>query len=345
MVQDVEAGFGASGYTVLENVPMPAAVTAGRLRGRSVLSDSDVDAADIADILATGSWLKALRDRGIPHPYLAGRTLGLIFQHPSTRTRNAFQAGMDQLGGHATFIGTSESHLTRGETLDDTGAIMSRYVDAIGARFAKHADLETFASGASIPVFNALSERCHPIEALSDLLTLQERFGQLQGMRFAYLGDGNNVCHSLLVSTATMGMHTVVASPEKYQPDPAVVALARERATASGGSVTITEDPVLAVTGAQAVYTDVHESMGEPDSEGKRNTLRPYRVTHELMDMTDASGVFMHCLPMRRGEEVEHEVADGPRSIVYEQAEHRLHTHKALLLLVLGDPSGISAEV
>lgn len=322
---------------------MPAAVTAGRLRGRSVLTDADLDAADIADLLATGAWLKALRQAGVPHPYLAGKTLGMIFQHPSTRTRNAFQAGMDQLGGHATFIGTQESHLTRGETLQDTGAIMSRYVDAIAARFGKHADLEEFASGASIPVFNALSERCHPIEALSDLLTLQERFGVLQGLRFAYLGDGNNVCHSLLVATATMGMHTVVASPEKYQPDAAVVALARDRAMASGGSVTITEDPVVAVMGANAVYTDVHESMGEVDSEGKRNTLRPYRVTDALMDLTAADGVFMHCLPMRRGEEVEHEVADGPRSIVYEQAEHRLHTHKALLLLALGNPSGVQA--
>lgn len=322
---------------------MPAAVTAGRLRGRSVLTDADLDAADIADLLATGAWLKALRQAGVPHPYLAGKTLGMIFQHPSTRTRNAFQAGMDQLGGHATFIGTQESHLTRGETLQDTGAIMSRYVDAIAARFGKHADLEEFASGASIPVFNALSERCHPIEALSDLLTLQERFGVLQGLRFAYVGDGNNVCHSLLVATATMGMHTVVASPEKYQPDAAVVALARDRAMASGGSVTITEDPVVAVMGANAVYTDVHESMGEVDSEGKRNTLRPYRVTDALMDLTAADGVFMHCLPMRRGEEVEHEVADGPRSIVYEQAEHRLHTHKALLLLALGNPSGVQA--
>ena len=332
-----------TGYAVLENLPMPAAVTAGRLRGRSVLTDADLDAADIADLLATGAWLKALRQAGVPHPYLAGKTLGMIFQHPSTRTRNAFQAGMDQLGGHATFIGTQESHLTRGETLQDTGAIMSRYVDAIAARFGKHADLEEFASGASIPVFNALSERCHPIEALSDLLTLQERFGVLQGLRFAYLGDGNNVCHSLLVATATMGMHTVVASPEKYQPDAAVVALARDRAMASGGSVTITEDPVVAVMGANAVYTDVHESMGEVDSEGKRNTLRPYRVTDALMDLTAADGVFMHCLPMRRGEEVEHEVADGPRSIVYEQAEHRLHTHKALLLLALGNPSGVQA--
>jgi len=332
-----------TGYAVLENLPMPAAVTAGRLRGRSVLTDADLDAADIADLLETGAWLKALRQAGVPHPYLAGKTLGMIFQHPSTRTRNAFQAGMDQLGGHATFIGTQESHLTRGETLHDTGAIMSRYVDAIAARFGKHADLEEFANGASIPVFNALSERCHPIEALSDLLTLQERFGVLKGLRFAYLGDGNNVCHSLLVATATMGMHTVVASPEKYQPNAAVVALARDRAMASGGSVTITEDPVVAVMGANAVYTDVHESMGEVDSEGKRNTLRPYRVTDALMDLTAADGVFMHCLPMRRGEEVEHEVADGPRSIVYEQAEHRLHTHKALLLLALGDPSGVQA--
>ncbi len=320
----------------LEDTPMPAAVAAGRLRGRSVLSDLDVSPADIDDLLATGAWLKALRARGVPHPYLAGKTLGMIFQHPSTRTRNAFQAGMDQLGGHATFLGASESQVTRGETLPDTAAIMSRYVDAIAARFSRHDDLVTFASGAGVPVFNALDELYHPVEALSDLLALKERFGTLAGLKLAYLGDGNNVCHSLMLAATAAGLHVAVATPPAYRPNPDVVEAARARAAASGGSLLLTDDPAEAVANADAVYTDVHESMGEPDSGAKKAALAPYKVTQSLMDRTAPHGVFMHCLPMRRGEEVDAEVADGPRSIVFEQAEHRLHMHKALLLLTLG---------
>ncbi|MCC6315444.1 MAG: ornithine carbamoyltransferase [Thermomicrobiales bacterium] len=315
---------------------MPPAVAAGRLRGRSVLSDLDLDPADVTDLLETAAWLKALRARHIAHPYLASKTLGLIFQHPSTRTRNAFQAGMEQLGGHATFLGASESQLTRGETLTDTAAIMSRYVDAIAARFARHADLETFAAGASIPVYNALSERYHPIEALSDLLTLRERFGGLRGLKLAYVGDGNNVCHSLMLEATAMGLAVAVATPAAYRPATDVVAEAERRAVLSGGSLLLTNDPAAATTDADAVYTDTHESMGEPENAAKRAALAPFRVTSALMALTAPDGVFMHCLPMHRGEEVDAEVADGPRSIVFDQAEHRLHMHKAVLLLTLG---------
>lgn len=323
-------------YAAYEDFPAPAAVTAGRLSGRGVLSDEDLDAADVRDLLDTASWLKTLRRHGVLHPFLAGKTLGLIFEHPSTRTRNAFQAGMEQLGGHATFLGAGESHLTRGETLPDTAAIMSRYVDGIAARWAKHDDLELFATGASIPVYNALSERCHPIEALSDLLTLRERFGDLTGLKLAYIGDGNNVCHSLMLAGAITGLHVSVASPAAYAPDPAVVAAAQRRAALSGGSVIVGDDPREAVAGVDAVYTDVHESMGEADNVPKRLTLASYRVTEALMNETKPTAVFLHCLPMHRGEEVDAAVADGPRSIVFEQAEHRLHMHKALLLLTLG---------
>ncbi|HYO29786.1 MAG TPA: ornithine carbamoyltransferase [Thermomicrobiales bacterium] len=330
---DARAGSGVMEH---RGASVPPAVDRGRLRGRSVLSDFDLSAADVADLLDTGARLKAMRVRHEPHPFLSGKTLGLIFQHPSTRTRNAFQAGMEQLGGHATFLGASESQMTRGETIADTAAIMSRYVDAVAARFARHDDMEAFAAGASVPVYNALSERFHPIEALSDLLALRERFGELAGRKLAYLGDGNNVCHSLLVSGATAGLHVAVAAPPNHRPDPTIVSTAEARAAESGGRVEVTDDPFAAAAGADAVYTDVHESMGEPTDDAKKAALAPYKVTETVMAAARREAVFMHCLPMRRGEEVEESVADGPRSIVFEQAEHRLHMHKALLLLTLG---------
>ncbi len=329
-------GRGGSGVREHEGAALPPAVVAGRLRGRGVLSDLDLSAADVTDLLDTGARLKAMRLRHEPHPFLAGKTLGLIFQHPSTRTRNAFQAGMEQLGGHATFLGASESQMTRGETIADTAAILSRYVDAVAARFARHEDMAAFVAGASVPVYNALSERFHPIEALSDLLALRERFGRLEGLKLAYLGDGNNVCHSLLVSGATAGLHLAVAAPPEYRPDPAIVAAAQALAAVSGGKVEITDDAAAAAAGADAVYTDVHESMGEPTDDAKKAALAPYKVTEAIMAAARPGAVFMHCLPMRRGEEVDEAVADGPRSIVFEQAEHRLHMHKALLLLTLG---------
>lgn len=305
------------------------------LRGRSVLSDLDLSRAEVDALVETALWLKMQRERGRPHPYLAGKTLGMLFQHPSTRTRNAFQAGMEQLGGHATFLGAHELQLTRGETLPDTAQILSRYVDGIAARFSAHEDLITFMGGATVPVFNGLTERFHPIEALADLLTLRDRFGALKGLKLAYMGDGNNVCHSLMLSGAAAGMHVAVASPPAFAPDPTLVERAREIAAQAGGSVTQTTDPAQAAQGADAVYTDVHESMGQPDDPAKRFALAPYKVTVGLMAGARPEAVFMHCLPMRRDEEVEAAVADGPQSIVFEQAANRLHMHKALLLLTL----------
>ena len=306
-----------------------------RLRGRSVLSDADLAPAEITLLLDTAARLKELRRRREPHPYLAGKTLGMIFQHPSTRTRNAFQAGIDQLGGHATFLGTADLQLTRGETLADTARIMSGYVDGVAARFAAHEDLEAFATGASVPVFNALSERFHPIEAWSDLFTLRERFGRLAGVQLAYLGDGNNVCHSLMLSAAALGVSVAVAAPAAHRPDPEVVSRARRLAAASGATVALTDDPLAAAAAADAVYTDAHESMGERADPAKAAALAPFRVTTTVMAAAKPAAVFMHCLPLRRGEEVEAAVADGPQSIIFDQAENRLHVHKALLLHAL----------
>lgn len=306
------------------------------LRGRSILSDLDLSRAEVDALVETALWLKTQRERSQPHPYLAGKTLGMLFQHPSTRTRNAFQAGMEQLGGHATFLGAQDLQLTRGETLPDTAQILSRYVDGIAARFGAHEDLITFMGGASVPVYNALTERFHPIEALSDLLTLHDRFGGLKGLKLAYMGDGNNVCHSLMLSGTAAGMHVTVASPDGFEPDATLVARARELAAQSGGSILVTPDPAAAASGVDAIYTDVHESMGQPDDPHKRVALAPYKVTQALMAEARPTAVFMHCLPMQRDVEVEAAVADGPQSIVFEQAANRLHMHKAVLLLTMG---------
>ncbi len=336
MVIDGYNATGAGGQ-VFSWIDDPAArVAAPGLHGRSVLSDLDLSRADVDALVETALWLKIQRERAQPHPYLAGKTLGMLFQHPSTRTRNAFQAGMEQLGGHATFLGADELQLTRGETLPDTARILSRYVDGIAARFSAHDDLIVFMGGASIPVYNALTERFHPIEALSDLLTLHDQFGGLKGLKLAYVGDGNNVCHSLMLSAAAAGMHVAVASPDAFAPDHTLVERGRELAAQAGGSVLVTEDPVQAVTGADAVYTDVHESMGQPDDPQKRLVLTPYKVTVALMAEARPTAVFMHCLPMQRDMEVEAAVADGPQSIVFEQAANRLHMHKAVLLLTMG---------
>jgi ornithine carbamoyltransferase len=306
-----------------------------RLRGRSVLFDTDLSPDEIDELLSTAARLKGMRKSGLPHTYLTGKTLGLVFQHPSTRTRTAFQVGMEQLGGHTIFLGTDDLQLRRGETIEDTAEIMSLYLDAVACRIANHQDLLDFAAGASVPVFNGLTEKSHPIEALGDLFTLQERFGDLKGQTFAYLGDGNNMCNSLLLACAAMGVNIHVAAPADYHPTSEIVSIAQGLAAASGSQITITENLEEAVTGADAVYTDVHQSMGQNESTQKATRLAAYRVTTAVMAMAKPTAVFMHCLPMRRGEEVDAEVADGPQSIIFDQAENRLHVHKALLLHTL----------
>ena len=302
------------------------------LRGRSFIRDTDFAPAELLELMETSKRLKEIRKLGRPHTYLRGKTLGLLFQHPSTRTRAAFQVGMEQLGGQAVFLGIQDLQLKRGETLQDTARIMSGYLDAIGVRIESQADLDEFARGASVPVYNGLTSERHPIEALGDVFTLQERFGNLKGLTFAYLGDGNNVCHSLMLSMSAVGVNLRVASPAGYQPDPNVVETATRLAVASGATILLTEDPHEAVSGVDAVYTDVHQSMGEDAQLAKLTALAPYRVTRGVMSEAASHAVFMHCLPMRRGLEVEPEVADGPQSIIFDQAENRLHVHKAILL-------------
>jgi ornithine carbamoyltransferase len=311
---------------------LPAFTLSTRLRGRHVLLDTDLTPDEIGQVLDTATRIKRMFRNGQPHAYLAGKTLGLIFQHPSTRTRVSLEAGMAQLGGQAIFLGVNDLQMKRGETIGDTAQILSRYVDAIVARVADHNDLVTLAGSATIPVLNGLSDQAHPLQAYADLLTLQETFGDLEGIKLAYLGDGNNMAVSLMLSCAVMGVSVTVAAPAQYQPGEDVVNHARWLAKATGATIEVTDDPAAAVSGAHAVYTDVHVSMGQLDGAARAVTLAPFKVTSELMEQADDSAVFMHCLPMHRDEEVSAEVADGPRSIIFDQAENRLHMHKALLL-------------
>ncbi len=306
-----------------------------RLRGRGVVADTDLTPDEIAEVLETAGRLKKLHTKGEPHGYLPGKTLGLLFQHPSTRTRVSFEAGMAQLGGQALFLGANELQVKRGETLADTAKVLSRYVDALVARVARHDDLEELAAAATIPVYNGLSDKSHPLQALSDLLTLQERFGRLAGLKLAYLGDGNNVAASLLLAGGAMGVSVSVATPAGFAPAPEVVTQAQWLAAASGAKVTVTTDPWAAVKDADAVYTDVHVSMGHTDGAARAVALAPYKVTPALMAAAKPGTVFMHCLPMHRGEEVDATVADGPQSVIFDQAENRLHLQKALLLHAL----------
>ena len=314
------------------------------LIGRSILTDLSLSPEERLAILDTAAMLKRTRKKQLSHMWLMGKTLGMIFQHPSTRTRTAFQAGMEQLGGQAIFLGAQDLQLKRGETIEDTAAIFSRYVDAVAARIADPADLIQFARGASVPVFNALTSKDHPLEALSDVFALREHFGTLKGLTFAYLGDGNNVCHSLMLAMVAAGVNVHIACPKEFGPDPLIVPQAQALASQTGAHIRFYQGASEAVRGVDAVYTDIHESMGEQENPRKLMALAPYRVTQDLMKRAKPEAVFMHCLPLRRGQEVEPEVADGPQSIIFDQAEARLHVHKAVLLQVLhGDRNPFSS--
>jgi ornithine carbamoyltransferase len=320
----------ALGGVVMPKVPSFSVST--RLRGRDVVEDTDLTADEILEVLDTAARLKRLQKRGEPHPYLAGKTLGLLFQHPSTRTRVSFEAGVAQLGGQAIFMGVNDLQIKRGETLADTAQVLSRYVDAMVARVADHNDLITLAANASIPVMNGLSDKSHPLQALADMLTLKERFGELKGLKVAYLGDGNNIGTSLMIIGSALGINMSIGSPAKYQPRDEAVSQAAWFASSTKATLTITEDPFEAAKDADAVYTDVHVSMGMNDGAQRAVSLLPYKVTTEVMAQAKSSAIFMHDLPMHRDEEVAAEVADGPQSIIFDQAENRLHLQKALLL-------------
>ena len=300
------------------------------------LSLHDVTPHELEVLLSLAARLKAERRAGISHPLLAGKTLGMIFAKSSTRTRVSFEVGMHQLGGHALFLSSSDIQLGRGESIADTARTLSRYLDAIMIRTFRHEDVLDLARFGGIPVINGLTDLQHPCQVLADLQTIAERKGRLAGLKLAYLGDGNNMAHSLLHGCAKAGMDIAVATPKGYACDPGIVEEAKADAKASGAAVLLTEDPDEAAAGADVVYTDTWVSMGQETEKAARlAAFGAYRVDARLLSLAKPDAVFLHCLPAYRGFEVTEEVIDGPQSAVFDEAENRLHAQKAVLATLL----------
>jgi ornithine carbamoyltransferase len=300
---------------------------------RDFLSVDDVSSDELVALLDGADRHKADRR---PRPTLAGRTVALIFEKPSTRTRVSFEVAVHELGGYPLPLSGGEMQLGRGETIEDTATVLSRYIHAIVLRTFAQENLERLARAGTVPVVNALSDYSHPCQALADLQTIRERKGRLAGLRLAYLGDGNNVAHSLLFAGAKAGMHVIVATPSGYEPIPQVVRRATEIAAGTGGSIELSHDPATAAKGADVLYTDVWASMGQELEHGERALIfKPYQLSTDTLAAASAEVVVLHCLPAHRGEEIAPEVMDGPNSAVFDQAENRLHTQKALLSWLL----------
>jgi len=310
------------------------------LKPKSLLTLAELDPGAMDLILSLSMKLKAARGRSKGRP-LQGRTVALLFEKPSTRTRVSFQVAVSELGGSSISLGSSEIQLGRGETIEDTARVLSRYVHAIMARVNGHSEVERLAASSTVPVINGLSDLYHPVQILADLLTLRERKGTLRGLKVAWVGDGDNVCNSWLIGAATTGIRFSAATPPGYAPDREAVRLARSIARRTGASLTFLEDPKKAVSEADCVITDTFVSMGFDKEREKRVKafLPRYRVDRRLMALAKRDAVFQHCLPAHRGEEVTDEIIDGPNSAVWDEAENRLHTTKALLCyLMLGRP-------
>jgi ornithine carbamoyltransferase len=315
---------------------LSASAVPAHLKGRDFLRVNDWSAEELVLVLDLATRLKARQRERVPHRLLDGRTLGMIFEKPSTRTRVSFEVGMAQLGGSALYLAAGDLQLGRGETIEDTAKVLSRYLDGILIRTFAQADVDQLAEHADIPVVNGLTDEFHPCQALADAMTIRERFETFEGVRVAYLGDGNNVCHSLMVACAKLGMDFVAATPPGYGPSAEVVAWAQSAAGGSDASVSLTTDPREAATGADVLYTDVWTSMGQDEERERRlEDLRGYAVDSALLELGSDRVIVMHCLPAHYGEEIEKEVLHGPRSAAWDQAENRLHAQKALLALVV----------
>lgn len=305
--------------------------------GKDFISIGDASAEDIMALLELASRLKRERKEQNPSATLPGAILGLVFQKPSLRTRVSFEVGIRELGGHALYLSPQEIRLGEREGVADAARVLSRYVDAIVARTFLHSDVELLARYADIPVINGLSDREHPCQVLGDLLTILERYGTLEGRRITFVGEGNNVAHSLLLAASRLGMHIRIASPERYEPDPGILAAAIEAAAARGTEVIVSPNVERLVEGADIVYTDVWYSMGHEDERHERIPIfSTYQVNGRLLEWAGPQALVMHCLPAHRGEEITDDVIDGPRSLVWDQAENRLHAQKALLVELLG---------
>jgi ornithine carbamoyltransferase len=311
-------------------------VIPAHLKGRDFLRINDWEPAELLTVLDLADRLKARQRERVPHEALEGRTLGMIFEKPSTRTRVSFEVGIAQLGGVGLHLAAGDLQLGRGETIKDTAHVLSRYLDGIMIRTFRQADVDELAEQADVPVINGLTDEFHPCQALADVMTIRERLGGFQGVRVAYLGDGNNVCHSLMVACAKLGLDFVAATPEGYTPSEEVVGWARTAAEASGGSVELTHDARAAAEGADVLYTDVWTSMGQDEERERRlSDLAGYGIDEGMVALASERAVVLHCLPAHYGEEITEDVLYGSRSAVWDQAENRLHAQKALMALVI----------
>jgi ornithine carbamoyltransferase len=311
-----------------------ATATSPAVQTNDLLTGMEWSPAQTREILHLAADVKARPDRY--RGALAGRFLALIFEKPSLRTRVSFEVGIASLGGSSVFLDHTVTHLGERESIPDVAKSLSRWVNAIVARVFKQDSLSQLAESSRVPVINALSDLYHPCQAFADFFTLEERFGSLRGLKIAYVGDGNNVCHSLLTVGARVGAHIRIATPEGYEPDAGVVSEAKRVARETRGKIELVHAPEEAVTEAQAIYTDVWTSMGqEKESASRDGAFAKYQVNEELFSHAAADAIFMHCLPAHRGAEVTANVMDSPRSIVFEQAENRLHMQKAILLTLL----------
>ncbi|MDO5397730.1 MAG: ornithine carbamoyltransferase [bacterium] len=303
---------------------------------KDLISLHDLTSEEVLDLLKLGLKLKKELKEGIPHPILKGKTLGMIFTKSSTRTRVSFEVGMTQLGGYPLFLSSNDIQLGRGETIHDTAKVLERYLDGIMIRTFAHSDVTELAEEASIPVINALTDLLHPCQVLADLMTAYEHKGRLEGLKFAYIGDGNNMAHSIMYGCAKAGLDCAIATPEQYQCNAEVVENAKADFKASGKNLIITRDPVEAVKDADIVYTDTWVSMGQEAEKAERQKIfTPYTVDGKLFSNAKEDAVFMHCLPAYRGFEVTEEVIDGPRSVIFDEAENRLHAQKAVMATLM----------
>jgi ornithine carbamoyltransferase len=306
------------------------------MKGKDLISIHDLTREEVEQILNTAHILKMKQKLGeIYHP-LKGKTLGMIFQKSSTRTRVSFEVGMWQLGGYALFLSANDLQLKRGETIADTARNLSRYLDGIMIRTFSHQDVVDLAEYSSVPVINGLTDLLHPCQVLADLFSITEKKKSLDDLKLAYIGDGNNMAHSLMFGGAKTGMHVVICSPSGFEPDPEVTRLSRLDAAKTGATIKINNDPIEAVQAADIIYTDVWTSMGmEEEYEERLKSFSQYQVNSALVEKAKDDVLVMHCLPAHRGEEITDDIIDGPHSIVFDQAENRLHVQKAIMALVM----------
>ncbi|WP_422658553.1 ornithine carbamoyltransferase [Paenibacillus sp. EC2-1] len=306
-------------------------------KGRDMIELDDYTTEEIQYLLDSAIEIKRKQKNGEVYQPLKGKTIGLIFEKSSTRTRLSFEAGMFQLGGHALFLSKNDIQLGRGEPISDMAQVMSRYLDGIMIRTFGHDNVINLARYASIPVINGLSDMAHPCQVLADLQTILEHKGKLKGLKMAFVGDGNNMANSLLIGGAKMGMHVAIASPDGYEPDERIVQLSREIARETGAEITVTQDPEEAVKDADVIYTDVWASMGFEEEQKQREiAFANYQVDEKLEHAAKPDYLFLHCLPAHRGEEVSEGVIDGANSVIFDQAENRLHAQKALMVALMG---------